>query len=60
MSDVPCIDSRNHSARAERFHKQNEGHDGEDVVVRRERGEPMYGEIADPDYQYWQVDGKDP
>jgi hypothetical protein len=60
VSHIPCINSWNHPASAEGFHQQDEGHDRKNVVVRRERGEPMYGEIADPYYQNRQVNGKDP
>jgi hypothetical protein len=60
VSHIPCINSRNHPASAESFHQQDERHDREDVVVRRERGEPVYGQITDPYYQHRQINGKDP
>ena len=44
------LNTRDHAAGAQRFDKQDEGQDGQDVVVRGERRQPVNGEVADPDY----------
>ena len=49
-----------HVACAHRLDDEDVGHDGEDVVVRGKGGEPVDGEVVDPDDEDREVDGEDP
>ena len=43
------VQLRDHFPGCEGFHEDEVGHDGNDVVVRRKRGQPVDGEVVDPD-----------
>lgn len=45
---------------AHRFDNKDIWHDRQDVVVRREGGEPVNGKIVDPHDEDGDVDGEDP
>lgn len=49
-----------HFPAGEGFDENEVGHDGEDVVVGGERGEPVDGQVAGPDKEDGDVDGQDP
>lgn len=53
-------DSWNHFAAGESLHKKDEGHDGEDIMMGRERCEPVHSQVVHPDNKNWEVDGKYP
>ena len=53
----PAIKAWDHLPASESFHEDEVRHDGEDVVVGGERGEPVHGKIAGPDKEDWDVDG---
>lgn len=42
------------------LNNEDVGHDGEDVVMRGKRCQPVDGEIVNPDDKDGKVDGKDP
>ena len=54
------VQLRDHFPGCERFHEDEIGHDGDDVVVRGEGGQPVNGEVVDPDDEDGDVDGEDP
>lgn len=60
--DVPqaTCDLRHHLAGRQILHQQDEGHDGEDIVVRGERCEPVDSKISYPHGENREVDGKHP
>lgn len=60
VSGGACVELRDHSPGRERFHEDEIGHDGNDVVVRGERCQPVDGEVVDPDDEDGDVDGEDP
>lgn len=62
VSDVARAagEAGDHLARGEGLDEDEVGHDGEDVVVGGERGEPVDGEVAGPDEEDGDVDGQDP
>ena len=47
-------------AGAHGFDDENVGHDGEDVMMRGERSEPVDGEVVDPDDEDREIDREDP
>lgn len=55
--DEPSGDSGNHMAGAHCFDDEYIGHDGEDVVVRRKRREPVNCEIVNPDDEDRKING---
>lgn len=59
VAETGCY-ARDHLAAGQGFDEQDEGHDGEDVVVGGEGGEPVDGEVVDPDDENGEVDGEDP
>ncbi|KFX93599.1 hypothetical protein O988_06725 [Pseudogymnoascus sp. VKM F-3808] len=52
-------DARDHLAAGERLDEEDERHDGEDVVVGRERREPLDDDVIGPYDQDGEVDGGD-
>lgn len=57
---VPANDSRDHVPSAHCFDNKDIWHDRQNVVMRRERGEPVNGKVVDPHDEDGDVDGEDP
>jgi hypothetical protein len=55
--NIPGGQPGNHLAAGEGLDEEDEWHDGENVVVRGERSEPVHGEIMDPDDEDREIDG---
>lgn len=53
-------DAGDHTPSALGFDQEDERHDGEDVVMRGERRQPMDSKVPHPDDQYGKVDREDP
>lgn len=49
---IPARYTWDHVASAHRFHQEDERKYREEVVVRGERREPMYGEVVYPDREH--------
>ena len=49
--NIPRRYPRNHFPNRQRLNKKNERHYRQNIMMRRKRREPMYGEIMYPHYQ---------
>ena len=52
--------ARDHFAARQGLAQEDEGHDAEDVVVRRKGRQPVHGEVVNPDDEDGAVDGEQP
>lgn len=57
---APIVYPWHHSAGTQGFDQEDEGHDGEDVVVGGERCQPVDRQVADPDNEDRDVYRQDP